>query len=370
MSAGRTSIGSFRVISAGLPRLCRRPAGLLLLALYEHRWLIGVVAVYCVLAKLLGMWWRFLVSLAVYNESAAMVAIVFPVLLLIGRGLWIAAVLRPAHPLPLLWNDCRRWLTAERVLGALICFGLLPPFLSAFASLKAAIPVLNPFSWDVAFLQLDRAIHGGIDPWRLLQPVLGTPLATTWVTYGYHAWYFVVYLGVAAQFWRIGDRQLRWQFITTFFAAWILLGTVVATIFSSAGPCYFGRITGIADPFAGLMAYLDSVGAISRVPQEYLWSGYRSGKVMLGSGISAMPSLHIGMTVLLALAGWRMHPALGALLAGFAFVVMIGSVHLGWHYAVDGYVGAAGTVAIWMTVGWLMRRLEVRRRSLAVAECN
>ena len=182
----------------------------------------------------------------------------------------------------------------------------------------------------------------------------------------------LVYLGVAAQFWRIGDHRIRWQFIATFFAAWILLGNVVATVFSSAGPCYFGRVTGLTDPFSDLMAYLDSVGAISRFPQEYLWSGYRTGKVLLGSGISAMPSLHIGMTVLLALAGWRTSRILGASLAAFAVAIMVGSVQLGWHYAVDGYAGAAGTLAIWAAVGWLLRLSEARRaaarRTSAVAE--
>ena len=32
-------------------------------------------------------------------------------------------------------------------------------------------------------------------------------------------------------------------------------------------------------------------------------------------------------------------------------VLFIGSVHLGWHYAVDGYVAIVGTAAIWWAVG-------------------
>ena len=32
---------------------------------------------------------------------------------------------------------------------------------------------------------------------------------------------------------------------------------------------------------------------------------------------------------------------------GFAAVIMIGSVHLGWHYAVDGYLGAAVAWGAW-----------------------
>jgi hypothetical protein len=31
--------------------------------------------------------------------------------------------------------------------------------------------------------------------------------------------------------------------------------------------------------------------------------------------------------------------------------VFVGSIALGWHYAVDGYVGAAGVAVLWMLCG-------------------
>lgn len=67
-------------------------------------------------------------------------------------------------------------------------------------------------------------------------------------------------------------------------------------------------------------------------------------------GISAMPSLHVATAVLFALTAWRIHWVLGVLFWFYALVIQMGSVHLGWHYAVDGYVGATVALVIWWGV--------------------
>jgi hypothetical protein len=40
---------------------------------------------------------------------------------------------------------------------------------------------------------------------------------------------------------------------------------------------------------------------------------------------------------------------------------MIGSVHLGYHYAVDGYVSVAVTSFVWISAGALARRMHSGR---------
>jgi hypothetical protein len=47
--------------------------------------------------------------------------------------------------------------------------------------------------------------------------------------------------------------------------------------------------------------------------------------------------------------------------AGFCAVILFGSVHLGWHYAVDGYFSIIATVAIWKIVGWALSRKGRRK---------
>jgi hypothetical protein len=66
--------------------------------------------------------------------------------------------------------------------------------------------------------------------------------------------------------------------------------------------------------------------------------------------------MHVGATLLLALAAWQSHRFVGALLFAYTLVILIGSVHLGWHYALDGYVAIVGVWAIWSVVGRLLRR--------------
>ena len=77
--------------------------------------------------------------------------------------------------------------------------------------------------------------------------------------------------------------------------------------------------------------------------------------MMLGAGIAAMPSMHVAGALLFALAGWRESRALGLLLTGYAVLILVGSVHLAWHYAVDGYVAALVTAFLWWAVGRYVR---------------
>jgi hypothetical protein len=46
----------------------------------------------------------------------------------------------------------------------------------------------------------------------------------------------------------------------------------------------------------------------------------------------------------------------------YAFIVLVTSVHLAWHYAVDGYIGAAGMIAIWWVVGRIIAWRDGARR--------
>ena len=79
-----------------------------------------------------------------------------------------------------------------------------------------------------------------------------------------------------------------------------------------------------------------------------------------------MPSMHVATSVLLALFGWRHSRQAGIALTVYAALIMVGSVHLGWHYALDGYVGGLGALVVWWLVGRLLGRLPTNAEARLV----
>ncbi len=164
---------------------------------------------------------------------------------------------------------------------------------------------------------------------------------------------------LAWQFWS-SNRQLRKQFLLSFAVSSILVGTLLATTLSSVGPCFYGKVVGLPDPFAPLLAFLNSVSETAPVAalhvQELLWDGYQGHHRFYG--ISAMPSMHLALPTLYVLVGFRTKRWLGWAFLAYLVAILIGSVHLAWHYAIDGYVSIAVVLAVWAVVGRLVRRKE------------
>jgi hypothetical protein len=248
--------------------------------------------------------------------------------------------------------------TAPRLSGVVVAAVIMPLFLNTYGSWKGMIPDLHPFALDRAFTDLDRLLHLGRLPWELLQPALGHPAVTRAIDVLYILW-LPINAGVLVwQGW--SRRDVRSRFFLSYLLIYIVLGTAGAIALSSAGPCYYEAVTGRPSPYAPLMGYLAALDAeqplIALRVQRTLWENYATGQNMPFVGISAMPSVHVAVAVLFALLGWRTSSWLGWIFTIYAGVILVGSVHLGWHYAVDGYVSIAGALAIWALVGVLPGR--------------
>lgn len=252
-------------------------------------------------------------------------------------------------------RDLLRRETAERLAGiALFVLGTVFMF-DVFGAVKEAIPELGAYVWDAPLARLDSALHGGRDPWRWSHAVpFGGPL-TRFIDRVYVSWYGVLILCILlAATW--APLRLRARFFVALVLSCALAGSLLATVLASGGPVYFAEFTGDADRFRPLLQALE--GTRARDGQLALWEAFATRSEKLYGGISAMPSMHVALSALVAMAAWAWNGWLGVVAAIYGALILVGSVHLGWHYAVDGYVGILAATVIWMAAGFLVAEDE------------
>ncbi len=336
----------------------------LLDALREQSWFVVLTLSYLLIGYAISTFYGRPFSLLLYSNAQLAVYLNLIVAFLVCRISWIVYKHRPEHPGSFLWNDMKEnHLLHKRLVHAVPVLLVLPLAVSAYTSIKALIPMIQPYAWDYQFAVWDAALHGGAQPWELLQPIVGIPRITNWIDNLYAFVWVGVLIGLKCWLTFTLDPR-RVQLLVTFMLCWMLLGSLAAIIFSSVGPVYYGHIVAGTNPFAPLVSYLSSVGESydlkALVAHDRLWQAYISRDLHALTGISAMPSMHLSMGVFTVLVAWRYHWALRALALAYLAVLLIGSVHLGWHYAIDGYVAILGTTLIWWAVGralaWQERR--------------
>jgi PAP2 superfamily len=237
----------------------------------------------------------------------------------------------------------------------------------ALLELKTSIPAIHPFDWDETFASLDRTLHFGIDPWVLLQTVMGHAGITFVGNIFYSLWFFVMFGALLWFGFQNQAGELRSRFFLSYMLLWWIGGGLLSVYFSSAGPAFYGALGLPNDPYVGLMSYLHDADArmpvFSLAVQQHLWDGYQGREVAIG--ISAFPSMHNGSAFLVALAFRPISRVLSNIFFGFTAIIFMTSIHLGWHYAVDGYAAFALAGLIWWIsgpiVGYLHRQQSMRR---------
>ena len=233
----------------------------------------------------------------------------------------------------------------------------LTPLMVSFSVLKEDVPLIHPFDWDDTFLNWDRTLFFGRLPWEILQPVLGYPVITAGINFLYDIWFVVMFAMLIWQAFFARGTVVRMQFLLAFAFSWFIAGNILAVIFSSVGPCFYGYLH-TPDPYAAQMAYLRETAdlwPVWSIPiQDLLWNSYAS-TMGANIGISAMPSMHVIMAVLFSISGWHINKWWGAGLTFFAVAIIIGSIHLAWHYAVDGIAGTLLAFVFWWVAGVIVR---------------
>jgi hypothetical protein len=270
------------------------------------------------------------------------------------------------------WQSIRtgwRWVSRQswgeilllRIPLALIIVALSGHF---YLNFKVNIPEFAPYSWDHFFADVDRAMFLGTDPWIISHWAFPGLAGTMIMNNVYLLWYLLLKGGTFAAGALPMRSELRLTFLLAHALNAALSGTVIAILLPAAGPVYMERLTG--DPtFAPLMETLylhaTQIKVLSLNAQELLWDGLTKPEID-PLGISAFPSLHVQFAATFACAGFILNRYLGWALWIFTVAVLIASVHLGWHYAIDGIVGIALAVIFWRIsariAGWWLARTD------------
>ena len=237
---------------------------------------------------------------------------------------------------------------------------ILPLFMTGFTVAKVSFPHLTGFQWDGFWTAADALIFDG-DPWRVTHQLIG-PQASSWLVWAYTAGWGVV-IGMTMPLYALSaePRRVAHAF-SALMASWFVIGVAGATIFSSAGPIF----AEMADPalgqhFAPLKASLAQLLPANDpvlMSQQYLREAADHRVALRGGGISAMPSMHLAVCTFLVILAWHSRWRTPAIL--FWLVIWVGSIHFGYHYALDGFLAAP--------LAWLCWRVTAPRPHAVIAE--
>lgn len=231
---------------------------------------------------------------------------------------------------------------------------------TSFTVHKGAVVGANGYQFDALFIAWDRMIFAGNDPWVLTHQLLQSPTLTKWIDILYHPAFLPMLIGYFICISARGRPALRETYMIAYLASFFLIGMVSAGALDSAGPLFDGVLFGDGTTFSPLHDRLQEQIAAGGGPKtadlirQYLINLHQSDGVDMGAGISAMPSMHIALAALWVFPAWHFGKVAGVLMTLYGIVIWIGSVHLGWHYFVDGLVSLAMVAAIWFSAGYML----------------
>jgi hypothetical protein len=249
-----------------------------------------------------------------------------------------------SHIAHTLRHDCRGLLTIGvgiTIAGLNMC---------AFMWTKPLLNYYVAFWADPVLARFDRLLFFGHEPWTLL-----TWLNSFAMAIFYHrAWFAMMIVTLLVVLSRPSSPQ-KSAVMMTYFLLWSVVGPVIHVLMPAAGPVFFAKL-GYGDRFAGIQIPPEMTEV-----SDYLWRVYQTDHFGPGSGISAMPSLHIATTAWMVLAIYTLARKWTWAVTVPGVLIFLLSISLGWHYAADGIVGGAAAVGCY----WLCERLYAGRVKLS-----
>ena len=230
------------------------------------------------------------------------------------------------------------WIDTGRIL---VSFSLIQ---TTHLILKAYIPLINSGNFDPLLWRLDSVLGAGYDPVVIVLRLFSAPSVHRAFDILYSTIYFLaLWAGVVVFFAFLRGRS-RIRFFNSFFVMW-QLGLLFYVLLPSWGPVFTRP-----ELFQETLMHMPSTVVVQR--QLFLeTSSLVAGQynvVIRFFGLAAFPSLHVAVFVLYSL--WA--PKVGRVWLWWNVIliplILLGSMLTGYHYLIDGIVGALVAATAWI----------------------
>lgn len=233
---------------------------------------------------------------------------------------------------------------------------------ATFRNLKNAVPFVNDHLWDSTFARIDSWLFLGHDPAATLHSLFGTSAITAeFFSFIYVAWIVLIPVSLAWALVFTRHRAAAAWFVTAIAVDWAI-GAAVYFALPTLGPIYSDTAT-----FAGLPHTMVTDLELSLLNGRIEVLADPVGSHSLQS-IAAFASLHVGLMVTMCLIVQLASRRRAYKVTAWVFLALtaLGTVYLGWHFAVDTIGGVlVGSAGAWVAalgtgnhVGWRPQLVE------------
>lgn len=299
--------------------------------------------------------------LAVYAGTIIFWSLMYLAFLVVREDLRLKREERSNRSLP----EVTRIATAKFSIGRMVlelsvAIVLIHAVTVIHTNLQQRVPAVNPRVYDGAFARLDRGLGMGMDPVAGLarSSLLAVPTVARFFDLLYVSWYFVK-LPLVTYFLLASNRRNAQAFLFAFLLMWIS-HILVVLVWPSLGPVFVNP-----EIFESLNM------PVARKIQETVWRGYNEYlaspeeyRVFMYEGMSAFPSLHVGLVALYALFLAKSRTWVVWCAWVYVLLMLLGSCVTGWHYLADGVAGIGLAAGAWI----LAQRLFLTTARSRVAE--
>jgi hypothetical protein len=211
---------------------------------------------------------------------------------------------------------------------------------------------MHPYDLDPLFAEWDFALHGGHYPHQFLGQLNQSTITIRFAEYIYYLWFFLVLVANGFAIFFDKNHGRRKCYLWASVLSWGIIGSLGATLLSSVGPIFYGDFYDGINPYADIHdTYTLAVHNGATLWQEavtLLLDITKNSVICDLNGISAMPSMHVGISFLITLYAFSINRKAGIAALTFTILIFLSSLLLGFHYAIDGYVSCAAMGAIWI----------------------